>query len=490
MSSRIAHISLPVLLIALLSGCSGSESPPAVVTSGGLTLAASLQPEVGRVGENSIVLGLKTENGTPVSGAEISARVHMHAMGAMPAMGGLASVEPVGQGRYRADFELGMGGTWIVEVQVRAADGARLDANGSLTVGTPGLGLTVRGGTAAGPEAEATAAEHPATVSLDPHRLQRIGVRSAPVRTEAMASSIRTVGRVTYDETTLRDVSLKVGGFVEDLKANAAGILVTRGSTLFTLYSPEVLAAQEEYLQALRSQKAARSSSAPDRADYLVRAAKRRLELWDIAPRDIESISRSGRTQDFVPIRAPASGFVIQKNVVEGSAVSAGALLFRIAPIDRVWIEADVYEGELPLVSVGQAATVTLPNAPEKRLEGSVSYVNPYLENESRTARVRIELPNPDMTLRPDMFVNVSLLGDAKPTLVAPTSAVLHAGEHSYVFLELGAGRFEPREVTLGARRGEEVEIRSGLIEGQRIVVSGTFLIASESRLRAALEGW
>jgi Cu(I)/Ag(I) efflux system membrane fusion protein len=184
------------------------------------------------------------------------------------------------------------------------------------------------------------------------------------------------------------------------------------------------------------------------------------------------------------------SGYVVEKNVVEGSAFEPGERLYRIAPLSRVWIEAEVYEYELPLVAVGQTATVTLPYMPERVFEATVAYVYPTLDPKTRTARLRMELPNPDLALRPDMYANVRVHAERGQRLVVPQSAVLYAGERNFVFRALGDGRFRPQPVEVGIRSGEQVEIRTGLEPGDQIVVSATFLIASESRLRSAMELW
>jgi Cu(I)/Ag(I) efflux system membrane fusion protein len=436
-----------------------------------------------------------------VEGAELAVKVHMHAMGAMPAMGGPAGVTPLGDGAYRADFDLDMGGSWLVEIEARTPDGASLGAEGSLTVGTPGLRLVAQGADASAPApagtgghahaaASSAPGEHPGEIALEPGRLQRIGVRSALVEQAEMEHVVRAVGRVVADETALVDVALKVQGWVGTLEANAVGKRVEQGQVLFTLYSPELYAAQQEWLQALRSQRAARGTSAPDRADALARAARNRLRLWDVADRDLDAIARAGAPLEQVPVRSPASGFVIEKNVVAGSAVAAGERLLRIAPLDRVWLEAEVYESELGLVRVGAPVTVTLPYAPGRSWDGKIAWVSPTLTGETRTARVRIELPNPDLELRPDMYANVELSAPRGMRTLVPESAVLYAGERRFVFLDLGGGRFRPQRVEVGMRSGERVEILSGLEAGERIVTSGTFLIASESRLRAALEQW
>jgi len=285
-------------------------------------------------------------------------------------------------------------------------------------------------------------------------------------------------------------VSLKVRGWIGALHADALGARVEKGSVLFTLYSPELLAAQQEYLLALRSQERARSSSAPDRADYLVEAARNRLRLWDVAPEELARITRERQALEQLPIRAPASGYVVEKNVVAGSSVEPGQRLYRIAPLDPVWVDAQVYEAEIPLLAPGMPAEVTLPYLPGRSFEGRVGWVYPELSGGTRTARVRIELANRERELRPDMLATVLLRAPAEQRLVVPLSAVIHAGERSFVFLDLGGGRLRPQAVEVGLRSGEEVEILAGLDEGQAVVASATFLVAAESRLRAALEQW
>jgi Cu(I)/Ag(I) efflux system membrane fusion protein len=487
---------LGLLAIAsLLAACGGSRSQPVAIHSSALTLSAALEPRTGRAGENTIWLELRDRAGAPVEDAQIRVEVHMHAMGTMPAMGGSTTVTAQGDGHYRAEFDLEMAGNWIVEIRAETAAGQSLAAEGSLTVGSPGLLLESTGPQAPRPEtraAEMSARNTPGSVeiSLDPGRLQKVGVRSGTALEKPLDSRVRAVARVAYDETQLRDVSLKVAGWIGELEADAVGTRVERGAILFTLYSPELFSAQQEYLQALASQRAAQQTRSPDRADYLVRAAQQRLRLWDISEIDIERVAREGAPIEHLPVRSPASGFLIEKNVVEGSAVRPGERLFRIAPLDRVWLEAEVYESDLSLIEPGQTALVTLPYLPGKSYEGRVDYVYPYLAEATRTGRVRIELPNPELELRPDMYANVELLAPRGTRLTVPISAVLFAGERSFVFRDLGEGRFQPQAVQLGVRSGEEIEILSGLRPGARIVTSGTFLIASESRLQAAIESW
>lgn len=489
-----------VLCVALVA-CGGSSSESSRVRSGGGEVAVSLEPSAPRVGANRLLIELRDAAGAPVEGAAVEAKVHMHAMGAMPAMGGPLPVRELGGGRYRADFDLAMGGNWLVDVTARPAEGAPLHVEGSLTVGAPGLYLEGAGADAslagdsatgghAGHEGSGPGEPHPAEFSLPEGRLQRVGVKIAEARLAPLRSEVRAVGRVVAEETTLEDVSLKVRGWVRELVVDAVGDPVKRGETLLRIYSPELYSAQEEYVQALASQQRALESAAPQRADYLVRAARNRLRLWDVDERELARLAESGEALEALPIRAPVSGYVVEKNVALGSAFEPGQRLYRIAPLSRVWVEADVYEYELPLVREGQSAAVTLPYLPGQQFEASVAYVQPVLDPRTRTARLRLELPNPELALRPDMYANVSVHVDQGERLLVPQSAVLYAGERSFVFRSLGGGRFRPQRVEIGLRSGEQVEILSGLAPGDPIVTSGTFLIASESRLRAALEQW
>jgi Cu(I)/Ag(I) efflux system membrane fusion protein len=315
-------------------------------------------------------------------------------------------------------------------------------------------------------------------------------VRSEPARREPLVSEVRAMGRVAWDERALHDVTMRIGGFAGKVEASATGQHVERGQVLFWLYSPELYTAQQEYLQALRSQKEARGTGAPDRADALVRAAERRLALWDLDASDIKRIAERGAPEEYLPVRAPASGYVVEKQVVEGAAVTMGQRAYRIAPLDRVWIEAEVYESELERVAVGDSAEVTLAYHPGMRLPARVAYVYPALEGDRRTARVRLELANPEDALRPDMYATTFLRRDLGTRLTVPDTAVLHAGDKSFVFVDLGDGRLRPQRVEVGMQSGDRVAILSGLDEGQPVVVAGTFLVAGESRLRAALEAW
>jgi Cu(I)/Ag(I) efflux system membrane fusion protein len=498
--------SLGLVWLAWFVACGGGSEPAARVRTDALQLDVSLDPAEPRVGKNTLRLVLLDTSGAPVSTAEVRAKVQMHAMGAMPAMGGPASVEALGGGRYRADFELDMGGTWLVEIDARSGAERALRAEGSLTVGSPKLRLEVAGATrpSAASEAEsthvhgspeamqaaATDTERPGEFRFDPARLQKIGVRLGRAETKPMRRTLRALGRVAAEEAKYEDIALKVRGWVRNLRVSAPGDRVERGQVLFDVFSPELEAARQEYLQALAAAERAAASAAPDRADALVRAARQRLSRWDIADADLDALVQSGTAGGLLPIRSPVSGYVSEKNIAAGSAFEPGERLLRITPLGRVWIEASIYESDLPDVAIGQLARVDLAHLHGEPFEARVQWIYPSVDPDTRTGKLRLEVANPELALRPGMVADVELDSELGSHLAVPQSAVLYTGERAFVFRSLGEGRFRPQEVRVGIRSGDDVEIRSGLAEGDAVVVSGTFLIASESRLRAALEQW
>lgn len=324
-------------------------------------------------------------------------------------------------------------------------------------------------------------------VLVDDIRRQKIGVKTARVEMRSVAATITTVGRVVYDEKKLHDVALKIGGFVEELFVDQTGQKVTAGQPLFLLYSPALYAAQVEYLQALKTPKALERS---DFAGVLISSAKRRLELWGLSEKQIENLVARGEASDRMPILSPASGYVIEKNVVKGTRVDEGATVYRIAGLDEIWIEADVYEADLPKVQVGQRASVTLTYLPGKELGGKVTFIYPFLDGVTRTGRVRVALKNPGLELKPQMYANVTLHANEAMQLVVPESAVIYAGPRRLVFVDLGEGRLKPAEVRLGKKSGDVFEVLDGIKEGDVVVTSGNFLIAAESRLKGATAYW
>ena len=332
-----------------------------------------------------------------------------------------------------------------------------------------------------------------AEVRIDPRRQQLIGVRMVPAERRALTKAIRAVGTVRYDETRLADVNVKVAGWIETLNVDYTGQFIEAGQPLFTLYSPDLLTTQQEYVLALDSRDQLRDSQIPDArvyADRLVEAARQRLVLWDVPPEEIQALEEGREPRRTMLFRAPVGGFVIEKRVVQGQYVSPGMSLYTVADLSAVWVEADLYEEELPLVREGARATVTVDAYPEEHFQGRVTYVYPYVEERTRTVRVRFAFPNPRGRLKPGMYANVALDAAIGEGVVVPTNAVLDSGDQQHVFVSQGDGYFEPRPVVVGQRLGETIQILEGLEAGELVATSATFFIDSESQLRAALQGF
>jgi Cu(I)/Ag(I) efflux system membrane fusion protein len=332
--------------------------------------------------------------------------------------------------------------------------------------------------------------QHEGIVTIDDARRQLIGVRTEPVVLAPMRKDFRVVGHVTYDESSLADVNLKVHGWVTKLYVSQTGQKVARGQTLLSLYSPELYNAEQDFLLASQGAAPPVSPGGPDRTETLARASRQRLHLLGLEDAQIDALARQGTPSESVPIAAPASGFIIEKNVVEGAAVDAGTRLYRIAALTRVWIEAQVYEQDLAHVQAGQTASVTLDYLPGRTYDAKVAYVYPYLDPQTRTAQVRLELANKDLDLKPGMFASVTLGAELGPRLQVPSAAVVYTGPRRLVFLDLGQGRFRPEEVSVGAESNGMYEVRSGLQAGDRVATSGVFLIAAEARIRTASTYW
>jgi membrane fusion protein, copper/silver efflux system len=448
---------------------------------GRFRIAVELDPEKPRIGRNRLALYLKDEPGAPVSGAEIKAVAEMPAMGAMPAMQAPVTFTETAPGTYRGEFELAMDGAWPLTVALTDADLGRAEVTYDLTTSRAGLRIlsSVPGPikkekeVPGGREAE----EKAGTIMIDARRRQLIGVTTARVEHRRLIRTIRAAARVTVDETALTDVNLKFDAWIRDLNADSIGTPVRKGQVLFTVYSPDLVSAQEEYLESLKRGR-------------LVEAARRRLALWNIEPAQIARIAERGRALTELPIHSPVTGHVIEKQIVQGSAAKAGQPLMRIADLSRVWIEAQVYGHDSRWIRAGMDADITVPELPDRVFASTLSFVYPYLQADTRTARLRFELPNAGGLLRPDMLATVHLRIDFGDRLVVPESAVIYSGEHRYVFVDLGDGRLQPRPITTDARTDEFIEVSSGLAPGETVVTSGNFLIAAESRLKAGMQQW
>jgi Cu(I)/Ag(I) efflux system membrane fusion protein len=401
-----------------------------------------------------------------------------------------------------------MNGEWDVNPRIRPGQGAPVEAAYRLSTSTRGLSLAQGAepagsegryeegmpGMSRGPAASGTAPPGgepgiTGTILIDAARRQEIGVKTARVEKRDLSAAIRAVGRVSYDEKRQAEMAPKFSGWIRELHVDYMGQPVRAGDVLAAVYSPELWSAQQEYIEALRNGPAD-SARAVEPGTDLAWAARRRLLLWDIAPAVIEQIAREGKPRETIPIVAPASGVVIEKSVVLGSAFTAGQVLYRIAPLDPAWVIASVYQVDLPLVRLGMPATLSDPYLDERSRTGRISFIHPALEAETRTAKVRIEIPNPRGDLKPGAFVNVELETRLGKGLAVPASAVLPTGERRIVFVDLGDGRLAPRDVRLGVRAGDYYQVLDGLVEGDVVVTSGNFLVAAESKLRSAAGKW
>ena len=333
-------------------------------------------------------------------------------------------------------------------------------------------------------EDQAAAAESSA-IAVDPVTAQNMGIRTATVTRGPLRRTIRTVGVIDYNETTLADVTTKVKGWVEKLYVNATGELVMRGAPLFEFYAPELYSAQVEYLLATDP-----ANKAGPGSDSLKTAAQTKLKFFDISDEQIAELERTRQVRKTLRIVAPQDGFVVEKTVIEGQMVDAGMRIYRLADLGLVWVQAQVYEQDLAYLKLGQEALVKLAYLPDREFRGRVTYIYPNVDEKTRTAKVRMEFHNPGYSLKPGMFATVHVTAELESSaLLVPDMAVLRSGEKTTVFVALDGGKFDPRTVTLGPQaENDTYQVLDGLQEGERIVTSGQFMLDSESQLREAIQ--
>ena len=337
-----------------------------------------------------------------------------------------------------------------------------------------------------GASTEATAdSTHSAVIAVDAATRQNMNLRTATVAAGPLHKVVRTVGTVDYNETALADVTTKFKGWVEKLDVDATGQLVHRGEPMFEIYSPDLYSAEAEYLLTLHG-----AGTNDAGAAELRETAATKLKFFDVPDAEIASLAQSGVARKTLPVTAPIYGFVIEKNVVQGQMVDAGMRLYRIADLAVVWVMAEIYEQDLPFVQLGQEAVVKAASLPDREFRGRVTYIYPTVDEKTRTARVRLEFENPGYFLKPGMFVSAEIQAELPGSAVlVPDAAVLRSGARNTVFVALSDGRFEPRDVTLGVEaEGSLIQVLAGLQAGERIVISGQFLLDSESQLREAID--
>ena len=334
--------------------------------------------------------------------------------------------------------------------------------------------------------------EPSSTIRIDPVTQQNMGVRLGRVEKKSLSKSIRTFGTITYDETGLYSVNTKFNGWIEMLYVDFLGEPVEKGQPLFDIYSPDLLTAQQEYLIAVQQQKGINGSGGKNARkgdNRLLEASRTRLSYWDFTAEQLAQLETAGEIQKTITIFSPASGVVIKKSALKGHYVKAGEHQYEIADLSTVWVDVDIYEYELPWVHKGMPAEMELSYIPGKRYAGEVLFIYPYLDPKTRTARLRLSFSNPGNRLKPGMYANVYLQNTLPgKRLVVPQEAVIDSGVRKRVFVSRGKGKFEPRDVTIGAEGNDyEFEVIDGLTEGEEIVLSGQFMFDSESRLKEAI---
>ena len=332
----------------------------------------------------------------------------------------------------------------------------------------------------------------PGEIRISTEKVQKLGVKTEAAALRELARQVTAAGRVEIDERRLHNVAPKFEGWVERLHVNATGQPVGRGQPLFEVYSPELVSAQREYMVAAKGVAALKDAGAEMQSGMreLADASLIRLRNWDISEEQIKALAAGGDAKRTLTFRSPVGGVVLEKKAVAGMRFMPGEMLYQIADVSSVWVLADVFERDIAQIKAGQKVKVAINAYPDKSFSGTIAYIYPTLKAETRTIPVRIELANPGGLLKPAMYASVELaVGGRDKVVTVPLSAVIDSGTRQIVLLQKAAGRFEPRQVKLGARSDEYVEVREGIAEGDAVVVAANFLIDAESNLKAALSG-
>jgi len=343
----------------------------------------------------------------------------------------------------------------------------------------------------AGKPSDSSATSSPSHEFVVPvERQQQIGVRYAKVERKPLRHTIRAVGLIVPDKTRNWQFVSRVDGYVQKLDVTAPGELVEKDAPLLSIYSPDLLTSEREFVELLRMRDQAKSKDARETPQRLIESAKRRLQLWNVTEQQIAYLEKTRKASDTLTLLSPFRGVVQSVPVEQGKSVKPGDLLVEVADLSVVWLWAEFYENELSMLQVGQKLTVTAKSYPGQNFDGTLSLIDPFLDATKRTAKVRIDIPNPDFKLRPGMYVNAELEMDMGAALTIPVSAVMPTGTRSVVFVDKGEGKLEPRIVELGSKYGDIYEVKSGLQGDERVVASANFLIDAESKVQGALSGF
>jgi len=333
-------------------------------------------------------------------------------------------------------------------------------------------------------------ANHPSEFVVPVERQQQIGVRYAKVERKPLFHTIRAVGLIVPDKTRNWQFVSRVDGYVQKLNVTGPGELVDKNAPLLSIYSPDLLTSEREFIEFLRMRDQAKTREARETPQRLIESAKRRLQLWNVTGEQIEELEKARKASDTLTLLSPFRGVVQSVPLEQGKNVKIGDMLVEIADLSVVWVWAEFYETELSMLEVGQTIGITTKSYPAEKFQGTISVINPFLDEAKRTAKVRIDIPNPDFKLRPGMYVNAELEMDMGKALTIPVSAVMPTGTRNIVFVDKGGGKLEPRIVQLGTKYADIYEVKSGLQENERVVASANFLIDAESKVQGALRAF
>ena len=497
MSRKIVILIILVVIPAIIAGIAvkfaplslnffhGKESPSVAIKGENFVFEVSITPDPPREKDNTLIIKVKDAEEMPIENAQIEISYETPRMAGMPGIKKAGKAQQESKGIYTAKLDLPNKEIWTLNVTVSTPQGTGW---GRFTLFVGQKGLTKVAEKMGNGQAVKEEAANENEIVIGSQRRQIMGIRTGSVIKGPMSLVIRAFGNISYDETELADVTLRVRGWITNLKVNYQGEYVKKGQILFTLYSPELYAAQKEYLQILKRE--SKKSEAFERENSILKAARERLRLWGISEEQIDEITNNQEPIEKMSFLSPADGYVIEKNVVEGDIVETGMKIFRIVPIEKVWLKAEIYQSDLLQIRPGDKATITLTYIPGKTYTAHASYIYPYLQGNAKTGQVLFQLDNPLQELLPDMYANIELDINLGERLQVPESAVIYIGNGHLVFLDLGEGRLSPKKIKVGLRSNGYYEVLSGLKLGDKVVKSGNFLIAAESRILSAMEYW
>jgi membrane fusion protein, copper/silver efflux system len=337
-------------------------------------------------------------------------------------------------------------------------------------------------------EGEMKGGEKPSEFVVPVERQQQIGVTYAKVERKPLRHTIRAVGLIVPDKTRNWQFVSRVDGYIQKLHVASPGELVEKDGPLLSIYSPDLLTSEREFVELLRMRDEAKTNEGRETPQRLIESAKRRLQLWNVTEQQIADLEKTRKASDTLTLLSPFRGVVQSVPVEQGKSVKVGDMLVEVADLSLVWMWAEFYENELSMVQVGQKLAITAKSYPGQTFDGTIALIDPFINETKRTAKVRIDIPNADFKLRPGMYVNAELAMDMGEALTVPVSAIMPTGERNVVFIDKGEGKLEPRIVQLGGKYGDIYEVQSGLQEGERVVASANFLIDAESKIQGALK--